>query len=301
MATNNFLPFAGGAGANVMIQADYAALAARTTGFVSGTANSAQLNKVWRQSSLIAAAVAQVISDNANVDVLDDGTIATIVTNLKKAVSGRLIGVQVFTATGTYTPTAGTTSVVVEGVGGGGGSGGSAATGASSVSGGTGGGAAAYGKGRFTTGFSGVTVTVGAGGTAATAGANPGGLGGTSSFGALMSMPGGKPGQGGAQVTGNTGTVGSGPSDAPTGANIVSIPGRSSDISIVIPLAIFAASAGGSGPLGTGGVVGSSAVLGAQPGYGYGSGASGAFCPVSTVAQAGGVGRPGIVIVYEYA
>ncbi|ODB39614.1 hypothetical protein A9L43_16065 [Pseudomonas mosselii] len=93
MATNNFLPFGGAAGANVLTQADYAALAARTTGFVSGTANSAQLNKVWRQSSIISAAVAQFIADISGQDAIDDGSTATLVANLKSAVSAQSISV----------------------------------------------------------------------------------------------------------------------------------------------------------------------------------------------------------------
>ncbi|MNO26512.1 hypothetical protein D3C76_163660 [compost metagenome] len=86
---NDFLPFAGAGGANVMTQAAYAGLAARTAGFSSGTAQSAQLNKVWRQSSIIAAAVAQAISDLTGLDSIDDGTTATIVANLKKAISAQ--------------------------------------------------------------------------------------------------------------------------------------------------------------------------------------------------------------------
>lgn len=83
MATNDFLVFGGGAGANVMTQADWAALSARVAGFSAGVAQSAQLNKAWRQSSIMAAVLAQFISDRAGVDVLDDGTIATILANLK--------------------------------------------------------------------------------------------------------------------------------------------------------------------------------------------------------------------------
>lgn len=89
MATNNFLPFGGAAGANVLTQADYAALAARTAGFSSGTANSAQLNKVWRQSSIIAAVVAQFIADLSGQDAIDDGTTATLLNNLKSAVKAQ--------------------------------------------------------------------------------------------------------------------------------------------------------------------------------------------------------------------
>lgn len=80
---NDFLVFGGGAGANVLSQAAWAALTARTAGFSSGVAQSAQLNKAWRQSSIMAAVLAQFIADRTGLDVLDDGTTATILGNLK--------------------------------------------------------------------------------------------------------------------------------------------------------------------------------------------------------------------------
>ncbi|AOI67107.1 hypothetical protein WS51_18365 [Burkholderia territorii] len=89
MANNNFKAFAAGANANVMTQADYEALAALLTGFVSGTAQSAQLNKVWRQSSIMAAVLAQFIADLTGQDAIDDGTTATLLTNLKTAVQAQ--------------------------------------------------------------------------------------------------------------------------------------------------------------------------------------------------------------------
>lgn len=63
MAANDFLVFGGGAGANVITQVSYSGLAARTSGFQSGVANSGQLNKVWRQSSIMAAVLGQFIAD----------------------------------------------------------------------------------------------------------------------------------------------------------------------------------------------------------------------------------------------
>lgn len=87
MATNDFLPFGIAAGANVMSQADYAVLASRANGFSSGTAVSAQLNKAWRQSSVMSSVLAQYISDNATVDVLDNGNTAPILTSLATAIS----------------------------------------------------------------------------------------------------------------------------------------------------------------------------------------------------------------------
>ncbi|MDN7476124.1 hypothetical protein QZM71_14795 [Burkholderia multivorans] len=88
MATqNDFLPFATGPGANVVDQAAYAALGALTTGFLSGTAQSMQLNKVWRQSSIVAAVIAQFIVAQTGQAAVDDGTTATLLANFTKAVN----------------------------------------------------------------------------------------------------------------------------------------------------------------------------------------------------------------------
>ncbi|WP_232439443.1 hypothetical protein [Burkholderia ubonensis] len=88
MATqNDFLPFATGPGANVVDQATYAALSALTTGFLSGTAQSVQLNKVWRQSSIMAAVIAQFIVAQTGQAAVDDGTTATLLANFTKAVN----------------------------------------------------------------------------------------------------------------------------------------------------------------------------------------------------------------------
>jgi hypothetical protein len=89
MGINNFKPFAAAGGANVMAQADYEALAALLTGFQSGTAQSAQLNKVWRQSSIMSAVLAQFIVDLTGQDAIDDGTTATLLANLKTAVQAQ--------------------------------------------------------------------------------------------------------------------------------------------------------------------------------------------------------------------
>jgi hypothetical protein len=81
MAEQDFQPFATAAGANVISQADFLASNWLPTGFSEGIAYSDQLNKVWRQSSIISSAIAQAISDVLAVDVIDDGTIATIEAN----------------------------------------------------------------------------------------------------------------------------------------------------------------------------------------------------------------------------
>lgn len=104
---SDFLPFSGAAGANVLSQSAYAALASRTSGFSSGVAKSAELNKVWRQSSIMSAVLAQFINDVSGVDSIDDGTITTLLANLKSglrtSLSGRYTGVSGVTATSTLT------------------------------------------------------------------------------------------------------------------------------------------------------------------------------------------------------
>lgn len=82
--TNNFLAFGTNTGANVIDQVTYSGLTARINGFTAGTAESPKLNKVWRQSSVIAAAIGQYIADQG-YDALDNGDTATLLANLKKA------------------------------------------------------------------------------------------------------------------------------------------------------------------------------------------------------------------------
>jgi hypothetical protein len=93
VATNDFLPFATGAGANVLDQGDYAALAARLAGFSSGVAKSIELNKVWRQSSFIASVLAQFIADSSGEDVLDDGDGSSLQAKLRRALAAVPTGV----------------------------------------------------------------------------------------------------------------------------------------------------------------------------------------------------------------
>ena len=85
MASNDFLVFAGGGAANVVSQAVYAASSWIINGFSSGTAASNQLNKVWRQSSIISTVIAQYIADISGANSVDDGTTATLLANFKLA------------------------------------------------------------------------------------------------------------------------------------------------------------------------------------------------------------------------
>ncbi|EMQ2227323.1 hypothetical protein WAS61_004681 [Citrobacter freundii] len=91
MAINDFKPFSVAGGANVISQADYEALAALSTGFISGVAKANEINKVLRQASFIAAALAQFVSDKGNVDVLDDGSVSGFVTKLTNAFAAQYL------------------------------------------------------------------------------------------------------------------------------------------------------------------------------------------------------------------
>ncbi|MEG1111435.1 MAG: hypothetical protein RSE65_12030 [Hafnia sp.] len=87
MPTNDIKPFAAAGGANVLTQAEYLALAALSTGFTSGKANSKEVNKAIRQATFISSVLAQFICDKSGSDVLDDGNVADLVTKLLSAIN----------------------------------------------------------------------------------------------------------------------------------------------------------------------------------------------------------------------
>ena len=296
---NDFLPFATGGTPNVLSQAAWSALAARSTGFQAGVADSAQLNKAWRQSAAMAAAIGTLVDQNGG-DALDNGDIAALAVAIRQAFGGRLLRVLAFTSSATYTPHAQMGRVRVTAIGGGGGGGGALNPGAGQVSLGAPGGAGTVAQGLYaaaTVGAS-LTVTVGAGG-AANSGGN-GGNGGSTSFGSLLTCPGGV---GGGmfnfatppQANGN-GTL----SSAASGANLWSARGGAEGLTLGL-----GASAGFGGPggrswfgAGTGPVnFGAAGVAGASPG----SGGAGIAIGAGGGTVAGGAGAAGIVIVEEYS
>lgn len=87
MPTVDFKAFATDPGANVMDQADYLAAVFLASGFAAGLAQSPQLNKVWRQSSVMSAALATYIANQTGQNVLDDGDLAGLIAKLAAAVS----------------------------------------------------------------------------------------------------------------------------------------------------------------------------------------------------------------------
>lgn len=84
MATNEILQFAEtDTGTNLLTQAEYLADAQRPIGNQPGVARSKLVNKALRQSSLIAAAVAQFIADNQTNNVVDTAAPADSLTGSK--------------------------------------------------------------------------------------------------------------------------------------------------------------------------------------------------------------------------
>jgi hypothetical protein len=402
----DFLPFASAAGANVITQAAYVGQPWQTGGFSAGLAQSIQLNKVWRQSSIIASVVAQAICDVTGQTVIDDGTIATIEANLiglirsvggtyqvdsgavnalaivlanppsslaglvgiplrikvahtntgavtltsnsftatplvhpdgtpmfggellagamimvvydgtsfqlvsdAPVIPGRLLNVQAFTASGTYTPTVGMRSARVQVQGAGGGAGGTATPGVGQDSISCGGLGGHWSIGIFSAAAIGASlaITIGAGGTGGAGGVSSGsngGSGGNTSFGTLLQQPGNGFGQGGGLYSTTATVVFAGSTAVNTtnayawraggltqGGTTVWQAGGVNILNI--------ASNGGTSMYSAGGA-GSGQSVG-QPGSGFGGGGGGTNATASSGPFAGGSGSGGLIIVEEYS
>lgn len=301
MPTNDFKAFATGNSANVISQADYLALAALVSGFSSGKASSAQVNKAIRQATVMANVLAQFIADSANVDVLDNGNTAAILSNLKNSMPGRLLGVQVVTSSALITKSAGAKRWRIRALGAGAGSSAAPATAAGQVSISNGGGAGAYAEGIYdVSALSSATVTIGSGGVGGTAISPNGGDGGTTSVGTLISAPGGKAGLPAGPANPTFQPVANTNSNSPTGWNIIGTSGSGSEAAVAVSTSYAAGSRGANSQLGVGGSV-PAINTPANTGGGYGSGASGCSNGVSQPLNPGASGRDGVVIIEEYA
>jgi len=224
---------------------------------------------------------------------------------------GVTVSSQVFTGSGTYTPTSGIAYAIVEVVGGGGGGGGVVtASSSNNATIGTGGGGGGYSRKVVSAASIGAsqTITIGAGGTAGANTGGTGGTGGTSSFGAILSATGGVGGTGmaaqasitttGIAAVGGAGGIGSGGDFNTSGtyggmSNATTKAGNSGR--------------GGNSIYGAGAqeniFITTQATTTGINGLTYGGGASGATSfstGGSPGAAAGGVGGAGIVIVTEY-
>ncbi|HHQ6623812.1 TPA: hypothetical protein ACSTL5_000246 [Serratia fonticola] len=307
MAKNEFLPFGTAANANVLTNAEYQALAARSTGFQAGVAKSKELNKAWRQSTTMASALGQFIADSG-VDALDDGNTTTLKNNLASAINtqatGRMLNVQRFTVSGTYTPTPGTKFIIVEAVGGGGGGGGAAATNASTAAVSGGGASGSYVRSKFDISSFGasVSISVGSGGAGGISG-NPGSTGGDTKVGSLITVNGGLGGTTSSSPSSSAFiAVGGAPGGDPIGGNIISSQGSRGGAGLFFNSSTGAVGGDGApSPIGGGGVgSGSSGATGTN-GSRFGGGGGGNARQPSSSAVNGYSGSPGVVIIYEYS
>jgi hypothetical protein len=83
----DFVPFATAEGANVTAQSTYISESTTSAGFASGVASSADCNKAWRQGTVMGAALANFIANTLSQNVLDNGSLSTLITQLTNAVN----------------------------------------------------------------------------------------------------------------------------------------------------------------------------------------------------------------------
>lgn len=214
---------------------------------------------------------------------------------------GRLLKIQVFTASGTVTKTPGAKKWRIKCLGAGGGSSAAPATGSNEVSVSNGGGAGAYAEGIYdVSSITTESVVIGSGGAGGTAGSIYGADGGTSSVGSFISSPGGKAGLPAGPANPPFQPVANNNSDSPTGWNIVGSSGAGAEPAVAVANSYAAGSRGSNSIFGVGGSI-PAINSPANPGGGYGSGASGCSNGPSQPAKSGAAGRPGIVIIEELA
>lgn len=92
MATNDFVPFATGTGANVYSTSTYQASNARLLGVVDGEADPKLANNSWRQASVIASMIGAFIASQ-DLDAFDDGNLSNLLTNFTAALN-KTVGTQ---------------------------------------------------------------------------------------------------------------------------------------------------------------------------------------------------------------
>lgn len=89
MATNGFYVFDANSG-NIMSVSDYSGSSVRLNGVTTGIADSQLHNRIYRQSSIMAAAIGQVLADNG-VNA-DDGNLNVLVTAIKSVFATKISG-----------------------------------------------------------------------------------------------------------------------------------------------------------------------------------------------------------------
>lgn len=206
-----------------------------------------------------------------------------------------------------FTPLSLTKTIKVKLQGAGAGSSGTWTCDANKLSAAGGGGGGAYAEAWYTGGFSGLAINIGIGGAGAAANsAAQASSGGSSSFGSLLTCPGGIGSINAPSASVVAGVVGgSGESPSATGSNIiVSIKGGPGLFGLQLAGLANAGYGGngGSTPFGSGrAILGQGNAYAGQPGLNWGSGAAGAFTGASNAGQNGAKGADGIMIIEEYS
>ena len=282
--------------------------ASTLTGVVTGNGASAMSANAVTQYAVVVGGASNAVGSVASVgtsgQVLTSNGTGSNPTFQTVGTSGiSSVVTQVFTSSGTYTPTSGMSYCTIECVGGGGGGGGSSTCSSTRVSVGAGGDSGVYARkvaSSATVGAS-QTVTIGAGGTAGAVGGGQGGQGGTTSVGAICSADGGGGG------FGTSATL----NFVIAGGSAVSVAGGVGDL--VVPNVCGGMGLGSvAGNRVAGGQGGASYFSGSNPnlvgslsGAGnaalsYGGGGGGANTSTSGPQQPGAVGASGIVVITEF-
>lgn len=243
-------------------------------------------------------------------DVTMTGTLDVSGVTLGSGVPGRLVNIQRFTSSGTYTKTSGVTKAFVKIVGGGGGSGSANST-TSEAGAGGGGQSGQYCEAYIdVTSISTATITIGSAGTGSNS-SSDGTAGGTSSYSDSSRTITCLGGDGGDTLDGVAGT------GAPSGSTqsytdnsgvtgfIKDIPPRVGFRGLAVGGSLGYGGDGGDSPCGTGGI-GSRQNSGpnnaaGNDATGYGAGGGGACAVGNTTRAAGGDGSPGYCEIWEFA
>ncbi len=266
-----------------------------------GVATATSVNKVaisppTTSATLTLADGSTLATSGANSITLTStaATNVTLPTTGTLATTGVLIGITTLTtlSVSPYSPTAGTTKMLVYIVGGGGQGGGSIAS-----NGNAGGGGGAGGVVIDVIAHSGATTyafSVGAAGSGAAAGAS-GNPGGNTTFNGVTANG----GAGGTVGLGTIGSVRAGGAGGAAAGGSINIPGMNGGHGVKIVNTTFfgLAGTGGSSVFGSGGAgrTGSSGVGNVATGYGAGGGGA-----LGATSFAGGAGTDGVIIIYEY-
>ena len=251
------------------------------------------------------------------VQVVAPGTSGNVLTSNgttwdSSAAASSSLAIQVFTASGTYTPTSGMKFVRVRVQAPGGGGGGGDGVGGSATYGctGGGGGGGEYAEGIFSAATIGASqaVTIGAVGSTGSNTGGDGGTGGTTSVGSLITAIGGTGGTGsGSDSTSSAVRAGGAGGAGGTGGS-VRIPGQKGGYGgnsmISDTLTYRSGGQGGDSKLGLGEIPqqtssSGSVAAGGIAGGDYGGGGCGANANITT-GQTGGAGGAGIIIIEEF-